>query len=67
MVVGGYLAPPAIDAATLEKYSNRILYGTDFPNIPYAWDRELEWLRAQPISEAARARILGANALALFE
>jgi predicted TIM-barrel fold metal-dependent hydrolase len=67
MVVAGYLGPPAIDASSLEKHSNRILYGTDFPNIPYAWDRELDWLRAQPISDAARARILGANALALFE
>jgi len=66
MVVAGYLGPPAIDAAALEKHSNRILYGTDFPNIPYAWDRELDWLRAQPISDEARARILGANALALF-
>jgi predicted TIM-barrel fold metal-dependent hydrolase len=65
-VVAGYLGPPAIDAVSLEKHSNRILYGTDFPNIPYAWDRELDWLRAQPISDAARARILGENALALF-
>ncbi|RPI73357.1 MAG: amidohydrolase, partial [Geobacteraceae bacterium] len=22
----------------------RIMYGSDFPNIPYAWDRELKWL-----------------------
>jgi uncharacterized protein len=66
MVVADYLGPPAIDAATLEKHSNRILYGTDFPNIPYAWDRELDWLRAQPITDAARARVLGENALRLF-
>lgn len=61
-----YLGAP-IDAAILEKYSNRILYGTDFPNLPYSWDRELDWLRAQTISSRARERILGANALALFD
>jgi predicted TIM-barrel fold metal-dependent hydrolase len=66
MVVAGWLGPPAIDAATLERHSKRILYGTDFPNIPYSWDRELEWIRAQPISDEARARIIGENALALF-
>lgn len=66
MAVGGYLGPPAVGAAELERWSTRILYGTDFPNIPYEWDRELAWLRAQPISSAARDRILGENALALF-
>ena len=24
---------------------DRIMYGSDFPNIPYAWDRELNWLK----------------------
>ncbi|MBT3175628.1 MAG: amidohydrolase family protein [Desulfobacula sp.] len=29
----------------LEHYrADRIMYGSDFPNIPYAWDRELKWL-----------------------
>ena len=23
---------------------DRIIYGSDYPNIPYAWDRELKWL-----------------------
>jgi len=25
---------------------DRIMYGSDFPNIPYAWDRELKALKA---------------------
>ena len=24
---------------------DRIMYGSDFPNIPYGWDRELKWLK----------------------
>ncbi len=25
--------------------ADRIMYGSDFPNIPYSWDRELNWLK----------------------
>lgn len=33
----------------LDVRPDRVLYGTDFPNIPYAWDRELlRLLRARP-------------------
>lgn len=43
----------------------RLLYGTDFPNLPYAWDRELHAvLRAVPASQ--RHAILAGNALRLF-
>jgi predicted TIM-barrel fold metal-dependent hydrolase len=45
----------------------RILYGTDFPNIPYAWDRELKRLVARRLGDEAQARLFGGNALALFE
>ncbi len=44
----------------------RVLYGTDFPNLPYAWDRELGKLRALDLREADLAGLLGQNALALF-
>jgi predicted TIM-barrel fold metal-dependent hydrolase len=36
----------------------RIMYGSDFPNIPYAWDRELKWLRASGLSIDALEWIL---------
>ena len=45
---------------------DRILYGSDFPNIPYAWDRELRHLRERRLPEEALASILGGNAAALF-
>jgi predicted TIM-barrel fold metal-dependent hydrolase len=37
----------------------RILYGTDFPNLPYAWDRELVRLEAHGGEGARSARHLG--------
>ncbi len=46
--------------------ADRILYGTDFPNVPYAWDRELKRLTACGLPERLLARILGENALELF-
>jgi predicted TIM-barrel fold metal-dependent hydrolase len=45
---------------------DRILYGTDFPNLPYAWDREVKRLAALGLAEHDLARLLGLNALALY-
>jgi hypothetical protein len=45
---------------------DRVLYGTDFPNLPYAWDRELRRLAACGLGERDLARVLGENALSLF-
>jgi len=50
----------------LEARPERILYGTDFPNIPYAWDRELVKLLEMKLKPEALEGILGANAMALF-
>jgi uncharacterized protein len=50
----------------LRAHPERILYGTDFPNLPYAWDRELRKLTALGLSEQALAALLGGNALALY-
>ena len=46
--------------------TDRIMYGSDFPNIPYAWDRELKWLRDSGLSEADLAMILSKNAIEFF-
>lgn len=45
---------------------DRIMYGSDFPNIPYAWDRELKWLQDSGLSEADLAMILSKNAIEFF-
>lgn len=45
---------------------DRIMYGSDFPNIPYAWDRELKKLKAAAISRDVLGRILNKNAADFF-
>lgn len=37
--------------------SDRIMYGSDFPNIPYPWDRELKALKAAKLSDDALRNI----------
>ena len=65
MAVAGYLpGPPPMEL--VRRHADRLLYGTDFPNIPYAWDRELHRLLALPLTEAQRAKLFWGNACALF-
>jgi hypothetical protein len=46
--------------------ADRVMYGSDFPNIPYAWDRELKELRAIKISSVGMEKILHGNAVDFF-
>lgn len=46
---------------------DRILYGSDFPNIPYAWDREIKWFAQRHCSYESMELILGKNALDFFD
>jgi predicted TIM-barrel fold metal-dependent hydrolase len=45
---------------------DRIMYGSDFPNIPYAWDRELKWLRTSGLPEENLEWILEKSAAHFF-
>jgi uncharacterized protein len=45
---------------------DRIMFGTDFPNIPYAWDREIKCIAKKNLPEAHLERIMGKNALDFF-
>jgi predicted TIM-barrel fold metal-dependent hydrolase len=45
---------------------DRIMYGSDFPNIPYAWDRELKWLCRADLDRDFLERILWKNAAGFF-
>jgi len=65
MVLADYLpmaSPPDIAGMRTE----RLLYGTDFPNIPYAWDRELRRMEKMGLDAESLRKILGDNAAALF-
>lgn len=50
----------------LEKISHKVLFGTDFPMIPYPISHAVERLLALPLSTEAKRRILGENALRLY-
>lgn len=58
--------PLDVPRRLFEVRPERILYGTDFPNLPYAWDREVKWLVAQKFREDVLAGFLGQNALKLY-
>jgi len=46
--------------------SDRVMFGTDFPNLPYAWDREIKRLIQQNLAPDALAKILGHNAVEFY-
>ena len=45
---------------------DRIIFGTDFPNLPYAWDREIKNLVRLDLSANSLAKILGQNACEFY-
>jgi predicted TIM-barrel fold metal-dependent hydrolase len=57
------LAP--VDPSEVEAAHRMILYGSDYPNIPYPYAREREGIEALGLSEAAAQAILRENALRL--
>jgi len=60
------MGTPAIDREQLEAHADRVLYGTDFPNVPYAYPTEREGLEALGLSHRACEAILHGNANALI-
>jgi predicted TIM-barrel fold metal-dependent hydrolase len=65
MAIAGYL-PGTPPPALFPRYAQRCLYGSDFPNLPYAWDRELKVIADTPMPDAAREALLWGNASRLF-
>lgn len=65
MAIGGYL-DSGIDLAMIRRHPERILYGTDYPNLPYDWTRELEVIRALRMPAEDEAQVLGSTAARLF-
>lgn len=46
--------------------TDRVMYGSDFPSIPYAWDRELKKLKDKNLSDNVLENILHKNAIEFF-
>lgn len=66
MALTDYL--PIRDKLNLSCYrSDRVMYGSDFPNIPYAWDRELVLLDSLGLGSEELDNILWKNATAFFD
>lgn len=64
MVIADYF-PIQINLNEYRK--DRIMYGSDFPNIPYAWDRELNRLTKLNITKEFLERICFKNAMDFWE
>lgn len=61
MALADYLpGPKPLPLASLRP--DRVMFGTDFPNIPYAWDRELGRLAAMGLAADVLERVLAENA-----
>lgn len=65
MVLTDYF--PLAAAIDLRDYRpDRVMYGSDFPNIPYAWDRELKALREKGLREVVLEAVLITNAVRFY-
>jgi uncharacterized protein len=66
MVLGDYF--PLKETIELDRFRvDRIMYGSDFPNIPYNWDRELKCLKASNLSRENMEWILNKSATGCFQ
>ena len=66
MVLTDYF--PLAEVVDLRDYRpERIMYGSDFHNIPYAWDRELKCLDGAGLERSALDRLLWQNAAEFYQ
>jgi predicted TIM-barrel fold metal-dependent hydrolase len=65
MAVAGFLTEDGPRRQDLLGVADRLLFGTDFPNLPYAWGRERDWLEGAGLPDQALEAILRGNALRL--
>lgn len=50
-----------------ERFADRVLLGTDFPNIPYDYQQQLDAIKAFGLGPQAESAIFGGNAAALLQ
>ncbi len=67
MMAANYFATQDVVEDFVLRRPDRVLYGTDFPNLPYAWDREAKRLSAKHFDDETAERLFSANARALFD
>jgi predicted TIM-barrel fold metal-dependent hydrolase len=59
--------PAAITDATLIRWQDRILFGSDFPLIPYDYDEERRWAWERALPDGVRRKIFHDNAARLLD
>ena len=65
MTQGNYL--PFDNIPRLEEMrADRLIFGSDFPNLPYAWDRELRQIANSDLSRDRLSKLLGQNAIDFY-
>ncbi len=65
MAIGEYFIPGP-SAGLFPAMAERLVYGSDFPNLPYAWDRELTRAVAAVTDPRALGALLAGNARRVF-
>jgi predicted TIM-barrel fold metal-dependent hydrolase len=55
--------PRAVSDADLVRHQDRVLFGSDFPLIPYDYDEERRWAWERGLDDAVRGKIFHDNAL----
>jgi len=58
--------PAAVTDADLVRHQDRVMFGSDFPLIPYDYDEERRWAWARPLEDGVRRKIFHDNALRFF-
>jgi len=62
MAVSGFFNEERPGRDDIAGVAHRLLFGTDFPNLPYPWARERDWLMDLGLPEATLEAILRENA-----
>lgn len=66
MTLAGYFDDSETAFRMVEARPDRIMYGTDFPNLPYAWDRELRRIGGRGMNDATLEKVLGETARSFY-
>ncbi len=61
VVYPGFPRPGEADLAAIRARPERYLFGTDFPNIPYPWEHQVEVVRAWGLGEEGEALVFAGN------
>jgi hypothetical protein len=46
--------------------ADRLMYGSDFPNLPYAWDREIQRILRLNLNSDQQLKLFGQNAIDFY-